>query len=608
MEFNQIHFAQPFWLYAALAIPLAWLTYFCFYRPHHAFHYLEKFIDAHLLPHLLINRSNKQNSHWKYLVLWTIAWSFLTLALAGPRWSFREMEAFSRDQSLAILLDLSESMNAADIKPSRLVRAKQKIEDIINLSKSLKIGLIAFAADPHMITPLTDDIETIRHLLPTLDTDLIYIQGSKLSPALEMASTMLENEPGNNKSILIISDGGFEDASAMLMAKKLAEKGIVIHTMGVGTVEGAPIKNHEGNALKKNGTPILSKLERERFSEISKIGNGRYLEAHYSNHDESLILTDLEKRAETQAALGKKNRVWDERFYIPLLFALPVILLWFRRGYMFASILLLCLPTLSLQANIVDYFKSSEQHGKEALDQGNYESAAAVFQDPYRKGVSLYKAGNFTEAEKMFRNSFREGIATNAAYNLGNSLVQQQKLKEAITAYENVLEKWPDHVKAKENLELVKKMLEQQKQQDSSSSENSGQEPNKEEQNKENQANNNSKDKQQGNDSDSKKPEDKKSPTDNSDKGDSESSDVQKNDQKIEQQKPEENDNPNSSSEQQKPQLEGNETREGQNANHNDQDANLWLNRMNNDPKKFMKNKFYIESKKNGATEGIDPW
>ena len=308
MDLSQLNFAYPMWLWGNLALFFVWTIYLFFYHVRRPTHQLEKFIDSHLLPYLLINKSSKKNVNWKTLLLWSIIWVFLTLALAGPRWNFREIETFSKDQSLVILLDLSESMNATDIKPSRIVRAKQKIEDLINISKGVKIGLIAFAADPHMISPITEDKEMIRHLLPSIGTDLIYVQGSRLTIALDMAAGMLEVEPGSNKALLVISDGGFEDSSALVTVKKLEEKGFTIHTMGVGLVDGTPLKDHQGNVIKKNGIPVFSKLEKERLKGISEVGRGRYLESHYSDSDEILILKDLESRAEAQSNIGKKSR------------------------------------------------------------------------------------------------------------------------------------------------------------------------------------------------------------------------------------------------------------------------------------------------------------
>lgn len=630
MDLNQLHFAYPVFLWAALVVPLVWMVFFLFYRSVSSSPQLEKFIDRHLLPYLLIGTTGKRSSFWKTLVFWSMAWLCLTFALAGPRWNFKEIETFSKDQSLVILLDLSESMNAKDLKPSRLARAKQKIEDILNLSKGVKIGLIAFAADPHMITPLTEDKETIRHLLPSLGTDLVFVQGSQLSSALDMASKMLEAEPGNNKSILVLSDGGFEDASALVTVKKMAENGVIIHAMGVGTSEGAPILDHEDAVIKKNGMPIISKLEKERLSEISRAGKGRYLEVHYSDHEEAFILNELAKRAETQLEIGKKNQLWDERFYLWVFPVLPLILFWFRRSYVFLGFLFLFQP-LNIQAvSPSHYLLNSEQQGKQALDEGDYTTAGEIFQDCYRKGVALYKAGDFAKAEEMFRMSSREEVACQATYNRGNACVQQQKLKEAVAAYEEVLKKWPDHQKAKENLELVKKMLEQQKQDPSNSDQenpddkkDSQKDQNQEKNNQENQQSDKQDQESEDSQNDSQEqepPQDEKQDLDPSQEEKSDEQDSHDdNDIKDEEEKPEDKSQSNQDldkdqdeekeQENQQPQPSQEEEQELQSCkSQEDQEADFWLNRITNDPKKFLKNKFYIESKKNGTTKGIDPW
>lgn len=605
MDLSQLHFAYPWLLWSGIAIPIVWALFFLFYQGHRPREQLEKFIDSHLLPYLLTKPLAKQSSFWKTLVIWSLVWSCLTLALAGPRWSFREMETFSQDQSLVILLDLSESMNGADIKPSRLIRAKQKIEDLLNLSKGVKIGLIAFAADPHMITPITEDKETIRHLLPSLTTDLVYVQGSRLSSALDMASAMLQAEPGNNKALLVISDGGFEDASAIITAKKVAETGIVIHVMGMGTTDGAPLYDLK-NTPQKKGKPIFSKLEKERLSEISKAGHGHYLEAHYSDQEVTIVLNELAKRAEAQANIGKKNQFWDEHFHILVLAALPLLLYWFRRGYLFALVLLFLTPAFSLHAapSTSNFFKNIDELGKQALDEGDWETAINAFQDPYRKGVAYYRAGHFVEAEEMFRLSSRQEVACEAAYNLGNALVQQQKLKEAVAAYEEVLKKWPDHIKAKENLELIKKMQEPQKQ-DNSQSDDSDQ---KNEQN-ENESEKDNKDKSQG-DEGQKQPQENKGES-----NDQSGNQLENQEGEKEREESEEKNAPEPSGQQEMQQEEGGvedpqkeEQEVKASRSQEDQDADFWLNRIDHDPKRFLKNKFYIESKRNGTKEGIDPW
>lgn len=643
--FEDLHFANATWLWGMVAIPLVWVLFFLFYNPYRPLKHLEQFIDTHLLPFLLVGKKDGKRSYVKSLVLWSFVWACLTIAFAGPRWSFREIEVLSKDQSLVILLDLSESMNAKDIKPSRLIRSRQKIEDLLNKSTGVKIGLVAFAADPHMIAPLTDDKETIRHLLPSLDTDLVYIQGSKLSAALDMAAVMLDAEPGANKAVLVISDGELEDGSALSAAKKIADKGVLIYAMGVGTAEGAILQDKEGNSIKNNGSPILSKLVKGQLEEISKIGKGKYFDSHYGEEEE-LILRQLSDRANAVEA-GKTNRLWEEGFYFLIFPALPIFLWWFRRGSMFLIPFLIFLP---LQADLHDlnkaYFMNSEEAGKAAFDDDDFKTAANDFQDPYRKGVAHYKAGDFAEAEKMFRQSSRPEVAADAGYNLGNALVQQNKLKKAVTAYENVLKKWPDHTSAKENLELVKKMLEQQKQdkknqkdqqnqqdqkdqqdnQDQQDQENDDQEDQQDKQDK--QDNENQQDKQDRQDSENQQDEQDNQDSDNledqqdseQDKENSNPENDEKDDEKDSDSENDEQPADSSEDEQddsedeqeaglEEDQQEGQLEKEGTTQkSQEDQEADAWLNLLNNDPKDFLKKKFYIESMKNGTKEGVDPW
>lgn len=605
MDLNQLHLAHPLWLWTLLAIPLVWGVVFFFSRKQQPLHQLEKFIDKQLIPYLLIKGEEKKKTVWAHLLFWSLVWSSLAVALAGPRWNFKEIATYTRDQSLAILLDLSESMNADDIAPSRLGRAKQKIEDLLNLSQGVKIGLIAFAADPHMIVPMTEDKETIRHLLPSLDTDLVYVQGSKLAPALEMAAAMLENEPGSNKAIAVISDGGFEDASAIHTAKKLAEAGIVLYTIGVGSVEGAPLKNRQGGVVKKNGSPIISKLEKEKFREISTIGHGRYFDAGHAERV-GLIFEDLEKRSDLQQEAQKSQRFWEERFYLFLIPILPFFLWWFRRGSIIALPLLLLLP-ISSQASLSSYFHNAEQQAGEAYAHEDYTAAGDGFQDPYRKGVAYYRKGDYAAAEEMFRQSTRPEVASAAAYNLGNALAQQNKLQDAVAAYEDVLEQWPDHQFAKENLELVKQMIEQQEQQQKGNSNNQqGSDGQKDQQQQ--------KQKEEGEDP-SENQQQQKPQDDPSQQQDQEAQSEEKQqqqddaDQKQDQEaQSKEQPQPEADSPQEQAPSRSEEAQQPPPRSQEELNADLWLNQIKNDPKPLLKNKFYLESKKNGTKEEVDPW
>lgn len=638
MEFNHFHFENSLWFWGLLFIPVMWLLHYFFKKNGSTMSRLESFIDKELLPHLLINKIERP--YWKSLLLWSSLWTLLIIALAGPLWRYRDVDTFIPDQSLYILLDVSKSMDADDVKPSRLIRACQKIEDILNLSEGLKIGLIAFAADPHMITPLTDDRETTRHFLSSIGTDLVYIQGSRLSPALIMASRLLASAPGHNKSILVISDGGFEDADAIATTRKLAQDGLKIHTLGMGTEEGAPMKDSNGNFIKKNGEIVLSKLEKNKLKEISQAGNGQYFDTHYSDEDIQALLNQIKEKVNSEEKTQQKTRHWEDDFYLFVFPAMALLLLWFRRGFIFPLFLLWV--SFSIQdAQAIpfqDLFQNNDQLGKEALERDDYEIAIERFKDSYRQGVAQYKAGHFNEAEKLFRKTQRPEIEIDALYNLGNALAQQQKLEEAIKAYQKVLEKKPGHAKAKHNLEIIKAMLEQQKKQkekkqekeeknnktdnkDQKEKDDSSPDEQKKQDNQENKGKNSS----ENNDSSQKQSEENKNEGQNQSSEEKEQKKSDKKEKKENRELNNEHKNNQDLSDNQGKENQGDAQRDellnkqpkpqaesSQQSNvgksQEDLDADQWLGQIKNDPKSFLRNQFYMESQQNGSQEGIEPW
>ncbi len=245
-----------------------------------------------------------------------------------------------------------------------------------------------------------------------------------------------------------------------------------------------------------------------------------------------------------------------------------------------ASLLFILLPSYS-QATFSDYFSNTEQQANTAYEKGDYSTASHAFQDPYRKGVAYYRIGDYRAAEEMFRLSNRPGVTPSAIYNLGNTLVQQHRLHEAITAYEDVLNIKPDHQHAKENLELVKKMLEQQQ-------ENSDQTDNEQEQQQ-----------------DSPQKENREEPTPDDKETDNAEEQENRDSEEPSQSPPDEE---NSPQEEQQPPPPDKEEEKPISRSQEDLDADLWLNQIKHDPKSFLKNKCYLESKRNGTKESVDPW
>jgi Ca-activated chloride channel family protein len=455
MEFNQFHFAQGAWLWGLLAIPVVPILYSLFHKTQSA-GLLERFADRHLLPHLVKSRGVAGNNIRTSLLLWSAAWFFGVIAMAGPRWNYTDQQTFASAQDLVIVLDLSQSMNAKDVKPSRIGRAREEIEDLLDMSRGLSIGLVAYAEVPHMVTPLTDDVRTIKNLLPELDTSLITIQGDRLEPALELAAIMLKGEPGNDKSVLVISDGNFQENDFPALAH--AAGNATIYTMGIGTASGAPMPGGDGGQI--------SRLRAVRLQSLAAAGHGLYVEANYTNDDTRAILSRIDAARTKALTTPKTVRLWQERFYIPALVLALLLLPLFRRGAVFPIVILfstfLFLPGHAQAMTLSDLFLNKEQQASAAYNHHNYKDAK--FDTPYRQGVVAYRQGAYDKAAMLFKTAAAQTGNTDAVYNLGNAQLMQYLPEDAIASYKTVLKKKPGDVPTLHNLAIAEKMLEKQKQ------------------------------------------------------------------------------------------------------------------------------------------------
>jgi Ca-activated chloride channel family protein len=326
------HFARPEWLFALLGlIPvLAWLV-LSVVRPSKG--PIHRYADEHLLPHLTGVRELDVNERWSRFSRWSLLWLLLVLALAGPRWDYTDIEAFSPVNQLVILMDISRSMNVADVAPSRLARARQEVQDLVELNRELRIGLIAFASVPLVISPITEDSQSLLNALPAVNTDLASLKGSRLDAALERAKQLLgSGESG--RSILLISDGDFDEPNLNDKIRELQGSGISLYVLGMGTPGGGPIPAQVGQSdllRDRSGRIIESRLNERLLRQLATAGGGRYLLADFRDIDSEAILElaagDLGEPTPTQ----QKTRVWNEPFYWLLLPLMLILLPRFRR-------------------------------------------------------------------------------------------------------------------------------------------------------------------------------------------------------------------------------------------------------------------------------------
>lgn len=451
---SHFHFLRP---YAFLALlPLAYLMI-----KNHPFSgaitHWEKVCDRELLPYLL-EKNGSQNSR---LAFWLTGFmAFLAIfAIAAPTWQRLPSPAFRNNSALVIALNLSESMNAEDVKPSRLVRARYKIADLLAQRKDGQTALLVYSGAAFTVTPLTNDIETIHSQLEALTTDIMPSSGNNAVAGLEKAVELLKQAGLPQGHILLMTDSA-ESSQTLPFAKKLGEYHLSI--LGVGTTEGAPIALPEGGFAKdETGQILVPKLQTAELSELAATGNGRFQIMTADDSDVQNLVQAFDTPL-TQTPSDKTDlflEQWEDSGY----WLIPLILPWaawqFRKGAFYLAILfLLPLPKNSYAFEWQNLWRTPDQQAQRAYDKQQYTKAAEKFENPEWKAAAQYKSGDFDKATTQFQQS-------NNFYNQGNALAKKGQLQEALAAYEQAIKENPYDHDAKFNQELVAKELEKQQQQ-----------------------------------------------------------------------------------------------------------------------------------------------
>lgn len=467
MILSDLHFLRPLFLWALplVAFIIVWLQ-----RSRHSSRSWANVCDRQLLPFLLADAPGRHRTPWAPWLV-GITTSLLILALAGPTWERLPQPVFRDQSALVIALDLSRSMDAGDIKPSRLARARHKITDILELRQGGQTALLVYAGDAFAVTPLTDDQGTIIAQLPSLDTDMMPRQGSRVDHALNKATELLKQAGATSGHILLVTDGIDETANDSLL-KTLRKQGHKLSILGTGTREGAPIPLGSGGFLKdQNGAIVVPKLNSVRLRDWATRSGGRYTQIQTDDRDIRYLLETAELGSLDQAeqATGMQSDQWRELGPWLILLVIPVAALAFRRGILLVLFALL-LP-LPPPAHAIDWnslWRNADQRGSDAFTNGDTASAAQHFKDPQWKAAAQYRNGDYAGAAASLEN-----IETpDALYNRGNAQAKLGQFDEASASYRQALELDPNHEDAKHNLKLL-----QQPSSDQQSSENQDDSP-----------------------------------------------------------------------------------------------------------------------------------
>jgi len=455
---HSFHFLRPAWFLALL--PLAVVLGLLWQRRRAARGW-RAVVDPRLLPHLLMDGGKQRGARGVAAI--ALCGVLAITALAGPAWSKLQQPVFRREAALVVLLDLSRSMDATDLQPSRLQMAKFKLRDILARRKEGDTALVVYAADPFVVTPLTNDVDTIARQLSSLSTDLMPAQGSRASRAIAKAQALLQQSGAVRGDVLLISDGIDNDVPDVLHAavKKLVAAGYRLSVLGVGTADGAPIPLADGGFLKDAaGAIVLPKLDEASLARLAVEGHGiyRHLTAGDSDTNSLMIAFDSAwPSQQAQQVAGMKSDQWREAGPWLLLPLLPLAALAFRRGYLLllCAVVLLPMPRSAYALGWDDLWQRPDQRGALALAAQQPQQAAKLFRDPQWRAAAHYRTGDYQAVLKDLEK--QPGAA--AAYNRGNALAHLGKYQQALNAYQEALKTDPDFKDAAYNRDLVKKWL-----------------------------------------------------------------------------------------------------------------------------------------------------
>ncbi len=502
-------FLHPYWFFALipLGLILPWLKG----KAHHS-----GLIAPHLAKHLGLERGKVKNTPFVILAL---GWLLSVLALAGPSWEKNTLPAYSLSGARVLVMDMSTSMYATDIAPNRLTQARFKALDMLPGWKEGSTGLVAYAADGYVVSPLTEDSSTLKNLIPNLSPEIMPIQGSNAAAGVQEAISLLKQAGHQAGDIIIITDGMTQQESDQTMAL-VKDQDYRLSILAIGTQQGAPIKQPDGTLLSNsNGNPVIARVEVDTLLPLVKSTGGNLQLSQANNRDVDTIVA-LTAKPREQANLDKTKEL-EERVNNGFWLLLPLVLfalLGFRRGVVIAAMFVL-MPIDNANASP---WVNSNLRGYQLYEQGNFAEAAKNFNSPAWKGIAEYQSGDYEKAI----NTLKPLTDKKSRYNLANAYAQAGKLEESEAIYESILKDDPNDADAKKNLKIVKEAQEkqqQQQQQQQQKSEQNNSDKNKADKNKSDKKNQQSDSKQDKSDNSNNQ----QSPSDQSDS-------QQSNDQKQE--------------------------------------------------------------------------
>ncbi|MCE7657555.1 VWA domain-containing protein [Vibrio fluvialis] len=459
-------FLSPLWLLAL--IPLGGLVLWLSRRAKN-----QTLIAPHLASALGLASPKSQRGA---LHLLGLSWLIAVTALAGPSFEKQPRPSYSNSSARVVVMDMSLSLHATDIKPNRLAQARYKVLDLLKGWQEGSTALVAYAGDAYTVSPLTSDSATIANLVPNLSPEIMPFPGANAASGVKLAIEMLKNAGLNRGDIILLADD-LDSSESKAIRALLDGTNWTLMIVGIGSQAGAPIPLDDGSLLKTDaGQTVVAKTDFAAMQSLASAVNGVFTPYRADGSDVERILA--ETRSEKPVTGSKNAQTISDQvnngYWLVVLLLAPALLL-FRRGFVFVALLGLTLGLHTPTAEASPWL-NRDQQAMQAFEQKDYQHAAEQFSDPQWQGIARYEAKDYQGAIDALSQVAKPDSRTQ--YNLANAYAQAGQLEKARDLYQQLLQTEPDNADAKHNLQVVEQALKQQQQQQQKSSQGSEQKPN----------------------------------------------------------------------------------------------------------------------------------
>ena len=460
------HFIRPWWLLALIPLALFYWRLLSMHKTQSGWH---QWLPQHLAQ-VLVNSGGKHRP-WSAHRL-ALFWFISSAALAGPTWEQLPQPVYQLQTGQVVIVDMSPSVLAEDIQPNRLTQLRFKAMDLVKSGLDGDTGLVAYADDAFIISPLTADNNNLLNLIPSLSPGIMPRAGSEPLRALKLADELLNNAGYAQGDIYWLTDG-IASSELNSLSSYLRQQPHRVSILGVGTEDGAPVRSEDGSLLKDRfNQTVIAKLTPSRLADLARLTDGIYRTVQADNQD---IMAFVQQQPLTREGKDGDNQQqgdqWRDNGPFIALLLIPLMLFSWRRGGSLGSWLLLLALPLSLATPGVNaaqqsnpepgWWLNQEQQAQQLLQQQQYQAAAARSQQPLRRGAALYRAGDYQAAA----DSFAQLDNAEGLYNRGNALAQLEQFEAAEEAFGAALQARPNWQQAKENKALMQQLLQQQQKQ-----------------------------------------------------------------------------------------------------------------------------------------------